>query len=113
VDRAATTVRACAAACIARADCGAWTLREPSATAAATPTESTAAFASVCTLMHVDAQVLANVGSGCDALGAPCSALGGQNGDGDDAAADVADAAAAAATRSDSSTDLCTSGIVA
>ena len=106
VDRAATTARACAAACVARADCGAWTLREPSATAAATPTESTAAPASVCTLMHVGAQVMANVGSGCDALGAPYSARSGQDGDG-------GGAAAAAATHSNPSTDVCTSGIVA
>eukprot|EP01045_Picozoa_sp_COSAG04_P022054 COSAG04_NODE_2440_length_4121_cov_1.808304_2_plen_304_part_00 len=62
VDAGATTAEACAAACVADNGCGGWTLREPRSTV---PDASGAK----CTLMKAGARVLANVGSGCDALG--------------------------------------------
>ena len=62
VDAGAATAEACAAACVADNGCGGWTLREPRS---AVPDVSGA----TCTLMKAGARVLANVGSGCDALG--------------------------------------------
>ena len=75
-DAAASTAEACADACVAQAACGGWTFRQPPAR------EGSRGQPATCMLMKAGARVLANVGSGCDALG------------------------------SGSGTDVCTSGIV-
>jgi hypothetical protein len=58
-DPAASSAGACTAACVANTACGGWTFVE----------NPTLPDASRCQLMKHGARVLANVGSGCDALG--------------------------------------------
>lgn len=78
----AATTQQCASACVAAAACGGWTFRA-SATASSSvnllareipvgsglQTSHANSKVGSCTLLKHDAQVLANVGSGCDALG--------------------------------------------